>query len=48
MLPHTLPYIFSQLSIVRGYLQRITTSCRQFYKTVILISFFKKIDGNTQ
>ena len=31
MLPHTLPYIFSQFRIVWGYLQRGTTRYGQIY-----------------
>ena len=30
-LPHALPYIFSQFSMVWGYLQRVTTRYRQVY-----------------
>ena len=37
ILPHTLPYIFSQFTMVLGYLQHITAK----FKKCILIFFFK-------
>ena len=46
-LPHSLQYIFSQFSMLWGYLQRVTTRYRQIYKKKMCINvFFKKIDGN--
>ena len=38
-LPHTLPYIFSEICVVLGYWQRVTTRYRYFFKK-ILIYFF--------
>ena len=43
MLPHALPYIFSQISMVWSYLQRVTTCYRQIFKKNY---FLKKIDGD--
>ena len=44
-LPHALPYIFSEICLVLGNLQRVTTRYRQIYKKHVYY-FFKKIDGN--
>ena len=44
-LPHVLPYIFSEIFLVLGYLQRVTTRFHQIYKIYKLA--FKKNDGNT-
>ena len=43
VLPHTLLYIFSQCSMVWGYLQRVTTRYHQIYKNIYINSFFKKM-----
>ena len=45
MLLNGLPYIYSQFSIIWGYLQYVTTHYGQIYKKNILL-FFKKNDGN--
>ena len=42
MLLHALPYIFSQFSVVWGYLQRVTTRYHQIYKKVYILIFFLK------
>ena len=42
VLLHALPYIFSQFSMVWGYLQCVITRYRQTFKKYILI-FFKKM-----
>ena len=44
-LPHVLPYIFSEIFLVLGYLQRVTTCYRYFFKK-ILIYIFYKFDSN--
>ena len=41
MLPHTLLYIFSQFSMVWGYLQRVTTRYHQIYKKIYINIFLK-------
>ena len=38
-LPHALPYIFFQFSMVWGYLQRFTTRYRQIYKKKCILIF---------
>ena len=43
VLLHALPYIFSKFSMVRGYLQRITTRYHQIYKKVYINTFLKKM-----
>ena len=43
VLLHALPYIFSQFSMVWGYLQCVTTRCHQIYKKYILIAFLKNV-----
>ena len=43
VLPHILPYIFSQFSMIWGNLQHATV---KFIKKYILIYFLKKDDGN--
>ena len=45
-LPHALPYIFSEICLVLGNLQRVTTCYRQIYKKYIYTIFLKKIDSN--
>ena len=45
-LPYVLPYIFSDISLVLGYLQRFTTCYGHFFKKNINIDFFYKFDGN--
>ena len=48
VLPHVLSYIFTQLSIVWGYFERVTT--RQIYKKMYINTFLKKLRvtrGNT-
>ena len=42
-LPYTLPYIFSQFSLVWDYLQRTTTRYRQIYKKMYINTFLKKL-----
>ena len=46
ILPHTLSYIFSQFSMVWGYLQRVTKRYRQIYKYTYINIFFKNNNGN--
>ena len=43
MLPHLLPYIFSQFSMVSGFLLRATTRYRQFFFKNINIHFLKNL-----
>ena len=38
-LPHALPYIFSQFSMLWGYLQRVTTRYRQIHKKMYINIF---------
>ena len=45
MFLHTLPHIFSQFTMVWGYLQCFIMRYRQIYKNHILIVFLKN-DGN--
>ena len=42
-----LPYIFSEIFLVLGNLQQVTTRYRQIYKKNIYTIISKKIDGNT-
>ena len=42
-LPHALPYVFSQLSLVWSYLQRGTTRYCQIYKKIYIKIFSKKL-----
>ena len=42
-LPHALPYIFSQFSMVWGYLQWVTTRYRQIYKKMYIKTFLEKL-----
>ena len=44
-LPHAIPYISTQFSMVLSYLERITMRCHQFYKK-IYINIKKNPDGN--
>ena len=46
MLPHALPYTFSQFSMVWGILQRFTMRYTKFIKQNINSYFFLKNDGN--
>ena len=39
-LPYALPYIFSEICLILGYLQRITTRYHQFLKKIVYIYFF--------
>ena len=43
VLPHAIPYIFTQFSMVLGL---FATRYRQFFKRNINIHFFYKFDGN--
>ena len=44
LLPHEMPYIFTQLGMFWGYLQRVTTRyCQIYKKKCILIFFLKKL-----
>ena len=43
MLPHLLPYSFSQFSMVSGFLLRATTRYRQFFFKNINIHFLKNL-----
>ena len=49
-LPHVLPrallYIFSEICLLLGNLQRVTTRYRQIYKKIYIYTIFLKIDGN--
>ena len=49
-LPHTLPYIFCEICLILGYLQRATTRYHHFFKKknsiYMYIYFFYKFDGN--
>ena len=40
---HTLPYIFSQLNILWGYLQRVITRYRQIYKRKYINIFLENM-----
>ena len=40
---HTLPYIFSQLNIFWGYLQRVITRYRQIYKRKYINIFLENM-----
>ena len=42
-LPHVLPYIFSEIFLVLGNLQRVTTRYRQIYKKIYIYYFLKKL-----
>ena len=44
-LPHALPYILSEIFLVFGNLQRVTTHYPQIYKKIYIL-FFKNIDSN--
>ena len=44
-LPHMLPYIFSEIFLVLGYLQRVTTCYRHFLRKILKYIFYK-FDGN--
>ena len=49
-LPHALPYVFSEIYLVLGYLERVTMRYRQFFKKNINIHFFINLmvsRGNT-
>ena len=39
-LPYALPYIFSEICLILGYLQRVTTRYRQFFKKNSIYIFF--------
>ena len=43
MLPHALPYIFSEICLILSYLQRVTMHYRQFFKKNINIHFLKNL-----
>ena len=45
-LPRALPYIFFEISLFLGYLQRVTTRYCQFFEKNINIHFLYKFDGN--
>ena len=40
LLPHVVPYIFTQFNMVWGYLQRVTTRYRQIYEKICILIFF--------
>ena len=44
VLPHTIPHIFTQFSMVSGYLQRVTMRYHQIYKKMYINIFLKKSD----
>ena len=49
VLPHALPYIFSEIFLVWGYLQRVTTRYHQFFLknlNIYLFINFKVTCGN--
>ena len=46
LLPHALPCVCSQYSIVSGYSQRITARYRKIYKYIYIYINIKKNDGN--
>ena len=39
VLPHALPHIFSEICLVLGYLQRIATRYRHFFKKISIYIF---------
>ena len=45
-LPYALPYILSEICLILGYLQRITTRHSHFLKENSIYIFFYKFDGN--
>ena len=40
VLPYALPYMFSEICLILGYLQRVTTRYRQFFKKNSINIFF--------
>ena len=46
-LQHALPYIFSEIFLVLGYLQRVATLTIIFFKIYINIYLFYKFGGNS-
>ena len=43
MLPHVIPYIFTQFSMLWGYLQRVTKRYCQIYKKISINIIYKKL-----
>ena len=48
VLPHAIPYIYTQFSMVWEYLQRVTTRYHQIYEKNVYQYLKKKNDGNAK